>query len=64
MLVAAGLLFLFLLLDLILTEFNSLTLVTLAQHYTIATIDSQRAVYMGSIDYTLATIPIASFTVG
>ncbi|MCE5214563.1 MAG: hypothetical protein LLF83_07590, partial [Methanobacterium sp.] len=48
MLVAAGLLFLFVVLDLALTEFNSLTLVTIAQHYTAATIDAQRAAYLAA----------------
>jgi hypothetical protein len=61
MLVAAGLLFLFLVIDLVLTEFNSLTLVTLAQHYATATIDAQRFAYMAAADYALATIPIATF---
>ncbi|MGZ4857758.1 MAG: hypothetical protein ACXVZU_05315 [Methanobacteriaceae archaeon] len=61
MLVAPGLLFLFIVLDLALTEFNSLTLVTLTQHYANATIDAQRLAYMAAIDYALATIPIATF---
>lgn len=61
MLVAAGLLFLFVILDLTLTEFNSLTLVTLAQHYTYATVDAQRVAYLTAADYLLATIPIATF---
>ncbi len=61
MLVAAGLLFLFVVLDLALTEFNSITLITLAQHYTTATTDAQRAAYMAAADYGLATIPVATF---
>ncbi len=61
MLVATGLLFLFLVMDLVLTEFNSLTLVTLAEHYASATIDAQRLAYMAAADYALATIPIATF---
>ncbi len=61
MLVATGLLFLFLVTDLVLTEFNSLTLITIAEHYTTATIDTQRLAYMASADYALATIPFATF---
>jgi hypothetical protein len=61
MLVASGFLFLFVILDLALTEFNSLTLVTLAQHYATATTDVQRLAYMAAADYGLATIPIATF---
>ncbi len=48
MLIAAGLLALFCLLDLAITELNSLTLVSLTQHYMAAT-------------YALATLPIATF---
>ena len=61
MLVAAGLLFLFLILDLVLTEFNSLTLITLTQHYATATIDIQRSAYLTAADYALTTTLIASF---
>jgi hypothetical protein len=61
MLVATGLLFLFIVLDLALTEFNSLTLITLTQHYMAATIEAQRLAYMAAMDYDLATIPIATF---
>jgi hypothetical protein len=61
MLVATSLLFLFLIMDLILTEFNSLTLITLAEHYATATIEVQRLAYMAAANYALATIPIATF---
>lgn len=61
MLVAAGLLFLFIFMDLSTTEFNTLTLVTLAQHYASSTSDAQRTAYMAAADYALATIPLASF---
>ena len=61
MLVAAGFLFMFVILDLTLTEFNSLTLITLTQHYATATIDAQRLAYMAAMDYALATIPLATF---
>ena len=61
MLIAAVLLALFLVLDLAITEVNSLTLVSLTQHYTAATSDAQRAAYVAAADYALATIPIANF---
>lgn len=61
MLIAAVLLALFLVLDLAITEVNSLTLVSLTQHYTAATSDAQRAVYVAAADYALATLPIATF---
>lgn len=61
MLIAAGLLVLFLVLDLAITELNSLTLVSLTQHYTAATSDAQRAAYVAAADYALATLPIATF---
>jgi hypothetical protein len=44
-----------------LTEFNSLTLVTLTQHYAAATANTQRLAYIAAVDYALATIPIATF---
>jgi Domain of unknown function (DUF4386) len=61
MLIAAGLLFLFIAFDLGVTEFNSLTLITLAQHQAMATSDAQRAAYTAAADYGLATMPLASF---
>ena len=61
MLIAAGLLALFLVLDLAITELNSLTLVSLTQHYAAATSAAQRSAYVAAADYALATIPIATF---
>lgn len=61
MLVAAGLVGLFLILDLGITEFNSLTLITLTQSYAAATSDAQRLAYQAAENWGLATIPIASF---
>ncbi len=61
MLVAAGLVGLFLILDLGITEFNSLTLITLTQSYASATSDAQRAAYLAAENWGLATIPMASF---
>lgn len=61
MLIATGLLALFLVLDLAITELNSLTLVSLTQHYMAATSDAQRTAYVAAADYALATLPIATF---
>jgi hypothetical protein len=61
LLIAAGFLALFLVLDLAITELNSLTLVSLTQHYAAATSDAQRSAYAAAADYALATIPIATF---
>jgi hypothetical protein len=61
MLIAAGLLALFAVLDLAITELNSLTLISLTQHYTAATSDAQRAAYVAAATYALATLPIATF---
>jgi hypothetical protein len=61
MLVAAGLVSFFIVLDLGITELNSLTLVTLTQDYAVATSDVQRAAYMAAEHWGLATLPIATF---
>ena len=61
MLLATGLMTLFVVLDLALTEFTSLTLVTLTQHAAAATSDAGRAAYAAAADYALATIPLATF---
>jgi hypothetical protein len=61
MLVAAGLIALFIVLDLAITELNALTLVTLTQHYAAATSDTQRSAYVAAADYALATLPLATF---
>jgi len=61
MLIAAGLMLLFAVLDLAVTELNSLTLVTLTQQYAAAASDAQRSAYVAAADYALATLPIATF---
>lgn len=61
MLMAVGLLALFIVVDLGVTESNSLTLVTLAQHYAVAASDAQRAGYVAATDYALATLPLTTF---
>jgi len=61
MLIAAGLMVLFAILDLGVTELNSLTLVALTHQYAAAASDAQRAAYVAAADYALATLPIATF---
>lgn len=61
MLIAVGALGLFIVLDLGITELNSLTLVTLTQQYAAATTAAQRAAYTAAADYALATLPLATF---
>jgi hypothetical protein len=61
MLIATALLVLFVVLDLAITELNSLTLVALTQHYAAATTETQRAAYVAAADYALATLPIGTF---
>jgi hypothetical protein len=43
------------------TEFNSLSLISLAQSYSAATDSASKAAYMAAGDYALAAIPIATF---
>jgi hypothetical protein len=61
MLLASGLLALFVVLDLAITELNSLTLVALTERYAAAASDAQRAAYVAAADYALATLPIGTF---
>lgn len=61
MLVAMGIVALWAFLDLGVTEFNSLTLISLAQSYNAATDATQRAAYLAASNYTLAAIPIGTF---
>jgi hypothetical protein len=61
MLVATALLALFAVVDLAITELNSLTLVTLTEQYGAAVGDAQRSAYLAAADYALATLPIATF---
>jgi len=61
MLVAMGIVALWVFLDLGVTEFNSLTLVSLAQNYNAATDATLRAAYLAAANGPLAAIPIATF---
>lgn len=61
MLIAAGLVGFFIVLDLGITELNSLTLVALTQNYAAATSDAQRVAYLAAEHWGLATMPIATF---
>ena len=61
MLVATGLVGFFIIFDFGITEFNTLTLVTLIQNYAAATNEAQRAMYVAAEHYALATMPIATF---
>jgi hypothetical protein len=61
MLVAMGLVAVWAFLDVGVTEFNSLTLISLAQSYNAATDVTQRAAYLAASNYALAAIPIATF---
>jgi hypothetical protein len=61
MLVAMGIVAVWAFLDVAVTEFNSLTLISLAQSYNAATDATQRAAYLAASYYPLAAIPIATF---
>jgi hypothetical protein len=61
MLVAAGLLILYIIFDFAITELNSLTLVALTQNYAAAATAALRSAYVAAADYALATLPIATF---
>jgi hypothetical protein len=61
MLVAASLLSLFIILDLGITELNSLALVALTRNIAAATSDTQRMAYQAGANWGLATMPLATF---
>jgi len=61
MLLATGLMAVFVIVDLTITEANSLAIVTLTQHAATATSETQRAAYMAAANYALATVPLATF---
>jgi hypothetical protein len=61
MLVAMGFVALWVFIEVGVTEFSSLTLISLAQSYNAATDATQRAAYLAASNYTLAAIPIATF---
>jgi hypothetical protein len=61
MLVAVGMVALWAAIDIGVTEFNSLTLISLTQSYSGAADATSRAAYMAAADYALGAIPIATF---
>ena len=61
MLVAMGFVAMFAAIDIAVTEFNSLTLISLAQSYNAATDPIQRTAYFAAANYALGAIPIATF---
>jgi hypothetical protein len=61
LLVATGMVAVWAVIDLGVTEFNSLSLISLAQSYNSATDATQRAAFLAAGDYALAAIPIATF---
>jgi hypothetical protein len=61
MLIAAGLMTLYIIFDFGITELNSLTLVSLTQNYSTAINDLQRSTILASAAYALATLPLATF---
>ncbi len=61
MLIAAGLLGCFVVLDLGVTESNTLALVALAQSYASANSEALRTAYQAAANWGLATLPIATF---
>jgi Domain of unknown function (DUF4386) len=60
MLVGVALMGLFVVLDLAITELNSLTLVTLTRHYALGD-TAARSASVAAADYALATLPIGTF---
>jgi hypothetical protein len=61
MLIATGLIGFFVILDLGVTESNTLALVALTQSIATATSDAARAAYQAAANWGLATLPIATF---
>lgn len=61
MLLAAGLLAFFFVLDLGITESNTLALIALTRDSALAATDSQVAMYQAAAHWGLATLPVASF---
>jgi len=61
MLIAAGLMALYVVLDLAITEPSSLALVALTRHYAASASDAARAVYVSAASYALAVLPVATF---
>lgn len=61
MLLASGFMGLFVILDLAVTELNSLVAVSLSQSYMAATTDAMRSTYVAASNYALATLPLGTF---
>ena len=61
MLVAMGFVALWVVVEIGITEFNSLTLISLIQHYNGTTDTTMRAAYLAAAYYALGVIPIATF---
>jgi hypothetical protein len=61
MLLATGLMAVFVVVDVAITEASSLTIVTLTQHAATAASATERAAYMAAANYALATLPLATF---
>jgi uncharacterized protein DUF4386 len=60
MLVATGLMAVFIVVDLTMTDAGTLTIVTLTQHAATAASAAERAAYMAAAHYGLATVPLAN----
>jgi hypothetical protein len=61
MLIAAGLMVMYSIFDLAVTELNSLDAVLLSQQYVHASTEAQQAAYLAAAYFALSTIPIATF---
>jgi len=61
MLVATGLMAVFIVVDVTITDASSLTIVTLTQHAATAASAAERTAYMAAANYGLATVPLANF---
>jgi hypothetical protein len=61
MLIAMGFVALWVFLEVGVTEFNSLVLISLAHNYNAAYDAAQRAAYLAASNYSLAVLPIATF---
>jgi hypothetical protein len=61
MLVATGLMAVFIVVDLAITDASTLTIVTLTQHAAAAASAAERTAYMAAAHYGLATVPLANF---
>jgi Domain of unknown function (DUF4386) len=61
MLIATGLMAVFIVVDVAITEPNSLTIVALTQHAAAATSATQQAAYLAAANYALAALPLATF---